>query len=114
MTISLDAPHYGVKDNEFLVEFNTHALFGYMEAELTANYFRDKLEQRPFVISRSSFPTHGKNAGHWLGDNYSTWQFMNFSIPGVFNFQMFGVPIIGADICGFKDNTTEELCSRWM
>ena len=110
-TRSIDAAamHYGN-----VPEYNFHSLNGYYETKATNVYFTTVLSTRPFILSRSSFPGHGRYGSKWLGDNYSAWSSMHESITGIFNFGMFGIPMIGADICGFMGNTNEELCSRWM
>lgn len=38
--------------------------------------------KRGIVITRSTFPSSGKYAGHWLGDNTARWKDMHSSIIG--------------------------------
>ena len=94
------------------IEYNYHSLYGYLESKATSQWYMSK-KTRPFIISRSTFAGHGQWASHWLGDNYSQWNFIEYSIVGVFNFGMFAIPMVGADICGFKGNSNLELCARW-
>uniref|UniRef100_A0A670XY36 Lysosomal alpha-glucosidase-like n=1 Tax=Pseudonaja textilis TaxID=8673 RepID=A0A670XY36_PSETE len=96
------------------VHYNLHNLYGLMEAKATSRALVELRGKRPFVISRSTFPSQGRYSGHWLGDNRSEWKDMFWSIPGLLSFSLFGVPLVGADICGFSGSTSEELCIRWM
>ncbi|NXN56879.1 MGA protein, partial [Rynchops niger] len=95
--------------------YDVHSLYGYSMAISTQKVIEALFPgKRSFLISRSTFVGSGKHTGHWLGDNAATWDHLKWAIPGMLEFNLFGIPYIGADICGFFDNTTEELCRRWM
>ncbi|XP_030898548.2 sucrase-isomaltase, intestinal [Melopsittacus undulatus] len=96
-------------------QYDVHSLYGYSMAISTQKVIEAVFPgKRSFLISRSTFAGSGKYTGHWLGDNAATWDHIKWAIPGMLEFNLFGIPYIGADICGFSDDTTEELCRRWM
>ncbi|CAM4969340.1 unnamed protein product [Rotaria socialis] len=94
--------------------YNLHNMYGYFESIATHLALKTIRHKRPFVLSRSSFAGSGQYAAHWTGDNDATYEDMYFSISDILSFNMFGMPNVGADICGFRDDTSEELCTRWM
>ncbi|XP_077026637.1 sucrase-isomaltase, intestinal-like isoform X2 [Tamandua tetradactyla] len=94
--------------------YDTHSLFGWSQAISTFYACQNATKKRAFVLSRSTFVGSGQYTGHWLGDNFSRWRDMHMSIIGILEFNLFGIPYVGADICGFNGEPTYELCLRWM
>lgn len=65
------------------------------------------------IISRSSYAGMGKYGSRWLGDNFSSPEYMGYSVTGVMGNNIAGITLAGSDICGFIGNTTPELCASW-
>ena len=47
-------------------ELDVHNLWGMMEAKATHKALQELLPGRPFLISRSTFPSSGSWSGHWV------------------------------------------------
>lgn len=112
MTISTNLNHYNENNpSQPLKHKEVHAYYGHLSTVATYEFLSE--HGRPFIISRSTSVGSGHFVGHWTGDNVATWDFLRLSISGNFLFQIFGIQMVGADICGFYLDTTEELCARW-
>ena len=100
------------KKNNFYTMYNIKCLIPKIQVELTYNFLK-YYHKRPFILSRGNTIGQGKHGFHWLGDNLSNFTHLKSSISGIFNYNIFGIPFTGADICGFHKNATDELCARW-
>ncbi|XP_070408245.1 sucrase-isomaltase, intestinal isoform X2 [Nothobranchius furzeri] len=109
MTLCMDAKQ------EWGDNYDVHSLYGYSMVLATEKALQHVFgPNRTMMLTRSSFPGVGKYSGHWLGDNTATWNDIKWAIHGMLEFGLFGIPYIGADICGFFGDSSEELCRRWM
>ena len=112
-SLSENAISVSTVDNPLLDSYNFKPHLSVLQAKATNDYLT-KLEKRPFIISRSTSPGLNQYGFHWLGDNNADVNSMRNGITGIFNFQIFGIPMTGDDICGFGSNSTDNLCARWM
>ena len=84
------------------LEYDVHNLYGLTESIATKTALENlRPNVRSFVLTRSTFPSSGHHVAHWTGDNNSDFNNLYWSLIGMLNFNIFGVPFIGSDICGF-------------
>ncbi|KAM9216330.1 putative maltase-glucoamylase 2 [Dugong dugon] len=108
-TLCMDTEFYGG------LHYDVHSMYGYSMAQATDSAMKAVFpNKRSLILSRSTFAGSGKFAGHWLGDNTASWNDLRWSISSILEFNLFGIPMVGANICGYEADTTESLCRRWM
>uniref|UniRef100_A0A8C2JQI4 alpha-glucosidase n=1 Tax=Cyprinus carpio TaxID=7962 RepID=A0A8C2JQI4_CYPCA len=96
--------------------YDVHNLYGWSHTKPTYDALLSTTGKRGVVITRSTYPSSGRWAGHWLGDNYSAWDQLLKSIVGMCLVVLgkISITITGADICGFFNVAEYEMCLRWM
>lgn len=104
-TLSMDGYHYDIDHNNTFLMYNVHNIYGTLETIATHNYLKSKDDKRQLIISRDSFVGHGQYGSIWTGDNESTQKDLELSINQIMNFNMFGMPFVGGDVCGFGGST---------
>ena len=120
--VSISAIHYNKEDavyvrqkNGNLTELNLHAVNGFWESIATKeSQRRFHNTNLTFVLTRSTFMGSGRFVQHWLGDTASTWEWLASSIGAIFNYNIYGIPMVGDDICGFVKDSDDQLCARWI
>ncbi|KAB7495722.1 hypothetical protein Anas_05295 [Armadillidium nasatum] len=67
--------------NDYL-HYDVHNIYGFSESVATYRGLTETVlpGERPFVLTRSSFPGTGQYVAHWLGDNKSAWEDLKASI----------------------------------
>ncbi|KAL4493954.1 hypothetical protein ABPG72_021971 [Tetrahymena utriculariae] len=121
-TLSLDSKHYsgpqGILYNSSNghtpTQYDLHNLNGFGEGIATYKAAQKLGKKLTFILSRSTGVGSGRYVQHWNGDGYSNWEYMKLSIPSIMNFNMYGIPFNGDDICGLMLDATAEVCARWQ
>ena len=112
---SIQSGSFNISSHLYLGQsYNVKDFWGMMEQRATAQAMANIHKTRPFTLSRSTFMGSGSWGAHWLGDNNSDWDNLKRSIAEVLSMGLYGITMIGADICGFGSDTTAELCARWI
>ncbi|NXB27038.1 MGA protein, partial [Rhagologus leucostigma] len=67
-------------DGSLVRHYDVHNLYGWAQTKPTFDILRNLTGERGIVVTRSTFPSSGKWAGHWLGDNTAAWNQLDKSI----------------------------------
>lgn len=105
--------HGAVLSNTFHVNLDSLD-FGLLEE--SHGWIKNTFNQE-FFISKTTIPQSIPTSSHWITNLDATWDSMREVLKRVLNFNIFGIPFVGGDVCGsFLSESRKqepELCIRW-
>ncbi|MCQ2238525.1 MAG: DUF5110 domain-containing protein [Bacteroidaceae bacterium] len=113
-TMDTEAVHWGDENRDKGSHLRYHNVYGYnMIKASREGMLLAKPNNRPFVLSRDNFLGGHRYGATWTGDNMSTWDHFQMSIPMTLNLSLSGQPFNGPDMGGFGADADAELLAHW-
>jgi len=109
--VKVDSVHYDGTD-----EYNVRSLNPFYQSLFTYNYMiKQNKVYFPFVLSRGNQFGSGQFSFHFIPDLRTNYNSLRASVAPIMNYNIYGIPMVGADICGMGSSfrSPPELCARW-
>ncbi|MDF7822778.1 glycoside hydrolase family 31 protein [Pontiellaceae bacterium B12227] len=108
-----------VLENGQTIPAGSHELYHNVYGMLMVKASREGImaanpDKRPFILSRSNYLGGHRYAAMWTGDNESTQEHMEMSIPMSLSIGLSGQPFSGPDAGGFGKNPQPDLMGHWF
>lgn len=92
-----------------------HNVYGMENSRATYDGLRAlQPDERPFVLTRATYPGGQRYAATWTGDNSSTWNHLRMTTPMLESLGLGGFSFTGADVGGFAGSATSEMLTKWI
>ncbi len=101
-------------DGKKIPHSEAHNIYGLLQTQATLEGLEKyQPEKRAFILTRAAFAGSQRYSALWTGDNSSTWEHLESSIPMILNLGLSGYSFVGADVGGYRGDCSGELLVRW-
>jgi alpha-glucosidase len=92
-----------------------HNVYGMLNSRATyEGVLALRPDERPFVLTRATYPGGQRYAWTWTGDNASSWNHLRLTTPMLLNLGLSGFSLSGADVGGFSGVPDAALLTKWF